>query len=127
MEDSYSSGSYSFSDMSLETINDSFCMCTLTKITYNEDTNPVPVSPKIQNFSKLSNRTESEGSSKHLQLGRSLSEPTIRLSDNDESGHGMEPNSDLFGIQLEVGFFIYFFIFILIVDLFLLRVCFRLQ
>lgn len=96
MEDSSSSSSYSFSDSSVDNENNSICTCTLTKITYNPETyrstSPVP-SPTL---------TPEHTTSKHMSLDRSKSEPVIRLSDREDETLGLEPNCDLFGIQLEV-------------------------
>lgn len=94
MEDSSSSSSYSFSDTSTDAENNTICTCTLTKITYNiESSTPTETTPPDMT---------PEHTAKHMNLDRSKSEPVIRLSDRDDETHGLEPNCDLFGIQLEV-------------------------
>lgn len=93
MEDSSSSSSYSFSDTSIDNENNSVCTCTLTKITYNSESfttaNTLP-------------QLVPDRPPKHINLERSKSEPAIRLTDREEDNTGLEPNCDLFGIQLEV-------------------------
>lgn len=94
MEDLTSSSSYSFSDTSIDTENSSLCMCT--KITYNENRiNSADLSPM---------NTTPERKMCHRPLDRSHSDPAIRLTDREdqEDSPGLEPNCDLFGIQLEV-------------------------
>ncbi|XP_053381858.1 uncharacterized protein LOC128546125 [Mercenaria mercenaria] len=95
MEDSSSSSSYSFSDISMDTENSTLCMCT--KITYNQSH---PISPVV------TPDTSPEHRKCHRILDRSHSDPAIRLSDREdqEESPGLEPNCDLFGIQLEVTF-----------------------
>jgi len=94
MEDSSSSSSYSFSDTSIDNENNPICTCTLTKITYNAETyQTVNTTPTLA----------VEHPAKHMNLDRSKSEPVIRLSDREDESLGLEPNCDLFGIQLEVN------------------------
>ncbi|XP_052266560.1 ras-GEF domain-containing family member 1B-like isoform X2 [Dreissena polymorpha] len=94
MEDSISSSSYSFSDHSMEDDINPVCTCKLTKVTYSQD----------QSFTHISEMKKAI-ISKHRQLDRSQSEPVLRLSDRDDNeSAGLEPNCDLFGIQLEVTF-----------------------
>ncbi|KAH3872068.1 hypothetical protein DPMN_035281 [Dreissena polymorpha] len=91
MEDSISSSSYSFSDHSMEDDINPVCTCKLTKVTYSQD----------QSFTHISEMKKAI-ISKHRQLDRSQSEPVLRLSDRDDNeSAGLEPNCDLFGIQLE--------------------------
>ena len=93
MEDSSSSSSYSFSDNSVDMDNSTLCMCT--KITYNQS--PPSLPGDIQDFT-------SEHRPRHRPLDRSHSDPAIRISEREEQDEspGLEPNCDLFGIQLEV-------------------------
>lgn len=94
MEDCSSSSSYSFSDSSIDADNNSLCMCT--KLTYNQ---------KLAFTPDVTPNSTPEHNGHHF-LDRSHSDPAIRLSDREEQEEnaGLEPNSDLFGIQLEVYF-----------------------
>lgn len=96
MEDSSSSSSYSFSDSSIDADNNSCVMCT--KITYNQQNTTPEVTPN----------STPEHNGYHLKLDRSQSDPAIRISDQEELKEhaGLEPNCDLFGIQLEVYVFV---------------------
>ncbi|XP_060554105.1 uncharacterized protein LOC132715147, partial [Ruditapes philippinarum] len=94
MEDSSSSSSYSFSDNSVDMENSTLCMCT--KITYNQSPPSLPAD--TQDFTP-------EHRTCHRPLDRSHSDPAIRISEREEQeSTGLEPNCDLFGIQLEVTY-----------------------
>ena len=89
--DGNSLSSYSFGGTPV----DSPSPCKGTKFTYSPD--PIPGTFSAHEHGH------------HRAAGRSKSEPSIRLTDiEDQNETGLEPNCDLFGIQLEVNIFLSF-------------------